>query len=433
MRTTDIIEKKRNGGELSRDEIDFFIRGVTDGAIPDYQISAWLMAVWFRGMNDSELAALTEAMAHSGEMTDLSSLGGRTVDKHSTGGVGDKTTLVVAPLVASLGGVVAKMSGRGLGFTGGTVDKLESIPGLRTALSRAEFLECAASHGICVVGQSGNLAPADKKLYALRDVTATVDSVPLIASSIMSKKLAAGAMSIVLDVKVGSGAFMRDLAGARLLAEKMTSIGKAAGRRMAAVLTNMDVPLGHAIGNALEVKEAVRVLEGKGPADLTEVCLVLAAQMLSLVTGESVDVTRRCAEEAIADGRAKRKLMEMVSAQGGDASYIEDPSRFPRAPIVHTVTAPCDGYLSHMDAAGIGAASAVLGAGRERKEDVIDMTAGIILAKKMGDFVRRGDVLAELHTSRTEKLAEAEKRFTAALTFSAEAPEMRPLVYEIIR
>ena len=433
MRIVDIIEKKRDGGELSREEIDFLIRGIVDGSVPDYQTSAWLMAVYFRGMSDRELADLTLAMAHSGEMIDLSPLGGGTVDKHSTGGVGDKTTLIVAPIVAALGGKVAKMSGRGLGFTGGTVDKLESIPGFRTELSRDEFLSSAAAHGLCVVGQSGNLAPADKKLYALRDVTATVGCVPLIASSIMSKKLAAGASSIVLDVKVGSGAFMKDLAGARLLAEKMLAIGKAAGRHMTAVLTDMDVPLGCAVGNALEVVEAVRVLEGAGAPDLTEVSLTLASEMLSLVTGETAETARERCLAAIRDGSAKRKLCEMVAAQGGDASYIEKPEAFRRAAAVYEVRAPRDGWISAMNAAAVGQVSGVLGAGREKKEDAVNHAAGILLYKKTGDFVHRGDVLVELHTDDSDKLAQAEALFLSALTFSEEKPERNPLIYDILR
>lgn len=432
MRMTDILERTRDGGELSREQIEFFIRGVTDGDIPDYQISAWLMAVYFRGMSDKELAVLTDAMARSGDVTDLSSLGERTVDKHSTGGVGDKTTLVVAPLVASCGGIVAKMSGRGLGFTGGTVDKLESIPGFRTELSAGEFLDLSASHGLCVVGQSGNLAPADKKLYALRDVTATVDSIPLIASSIMSKKLAAGARSIVLDVKIGSGAFMKHVEQARSLAAKMTAIGRSAGRRMAAVLTGMDVPLGESVGNSLEVAEAVQVLAGKGPADLTEVCLTLAGEMLHLAVGMDRDTAAQRCKAAIADGSARRKLCEMVTAQGGDASYIENPEKFRRAKWVYAVTAPLDGWLSHMDAGKIGMASSVLGAGREKKGDPIDHSAGILLRKKTGDRVARGETLCELHTDAEEKLAQAEEIFLSALAFSEEKPEKLPLVYEIL-
>ncbi|MBS6446090.1 MAG: thymidine phosphorylase [Clostridiales bacterium] len=432
MRMTDILEKKRDGGELSRAELEFFVRGLTSGEIPNYQISAWLMAVYFRGMSDRELADITELMAHSGDVTDLTPLGDRTADKHSTGGVGDKTTLIVAPLVACLGGIVAKMSGRGLGFTGGTVDKLESIPGFRTELSSEEFLATAAAHGLCVVGQSGNLAPADKKLYALRDVTATVESIPLIASSVMSKKLAAGARSIVLDVKVGSGSFMKDIGSARLLAEKMTAIGKSAGRRMAAVLTNMDVPLGHAVGNSLEVAEAVRVLEGRGPADLAEVSLTLASHMLSLATGEEPGLARVRCERALADGSAKRKLCEMVLAQGGDASYIENPDRFPKAEIVTCVLSPCEGYLSHMNAEKIGAASSVLGAGREKKGDAVDHSAGIVLFRKTGEYVKRGETIAELHTSDRERVPEAESIFLAALAFSEEKPAPQKLIYDVI-
>ena len=432
MRMTDILKKTREGEALSREELAFFVRGVTSGDIPDYQISAWLMAVYFRGMGDRELADLTDLMARSGDMTDLTPLGACTVDKHSTGGVGDKTTLVVAPLVAACGGIVAKMSGRGLGFTGGTVDKLESIPGFRTELSSEEFLASAAAHGLCLVGQSGNLAPADKKLYALRDVTATVESIPLIASSVMSKKLAAGARSIVLDVKVGSGSFMKDIEKARLLAEKMTAIGKSAGRRMAAVLTNMDVPLGYAVGNSLEVAEAVRVLEGKGPADLTEVSLVLASHMLSLATGTALTQARKECERALTDGSAKRKLCEMVASQGGDASYIEDPGRFPKAELLSDVISPCDGYLSHMDADKIGAASSVLGAGREKKGAPIDHSAGVVLVKKTGDPVRRGEPIVRLYTNSRAGLSEAETLILSALAFSKEAPGTPRLIFDIV-
>ncbi len=434
MRMSDIIEKKKCGFVHTREEIDFLITGLVSGEIPDYQISAWLMAVYFKGMTDEELFLLTDAMAQSGDMTDLSVLGDKTVDKHSTGGVGDKTTLIVAPLVASVGAVVAKMSGRGLGFTGGTIDKLEAIPDFCTELSRENFFRAVRATGLSVVGQSGNLAPADKKLYALRDVTATVDSVPLIASSIMSKKLAAGARSIVLDVKVGSGAFMKDVASARVLAEKMVAIGKAAGRNMAAILTNMDIPLGGAIGNALEVKEAVAVLEGKGPSDLTEVSLALATEMLVLSLGVSANEARNLCDKALADGSAKRKLAEMVAAQGGDASYIEAPQKFPRAMAVYHVISDCDGYLSHMDAEKIGIASSLLGAGREKKGDALDMTAGIVLFKKTGDAVKKGELLAELHTTeRKDRLDEAERCFRSALLFSDEAPEKGTLVYDIVR
>ncbi len=434
MRMNDIIETKKCGLAHTRAELEFLISGLVSGEIPDYQISAWLMAIYFKGMTDEELFHLTDLMAHSGDMTDLSALGGKTVDKHSTGGVGDKTTLIVAPIAASAGAVVAKMSGRGLGFTGGTIDKLEAIPGFRTELSMDEFFHAVNETGLSVVGQSGNLAPADKKLYALRDVTATVNSIPLIASSIMSKKLAAGARSIVLDVKVGSGAFMKEVASARALAEKMVAIGKAAGRNMAAILTNMDIPLGFAVGNALEVKEAVAVLEGKGPRDLTEVSLALASEMISLALGETHEQAYIIAKDAIMSGAAKEKLCQMVRAQGGDVSYIEDTSRFPRAETVYQVVSPYDGYIAHMDAEKIGMASSILGAGREKKGDALDMTAGVVLSRKTGDLVKKGDILAELHTStREDHIEEAETLFLSALSFSAECPEKTELIYEIVR
>ncbi len=433
MTMRELIEKKKSGMTHTREEIAFFVRGVTDGTIPDYQISAWLMAVCFRGMTDSETVMLTELMASSGDRIDLSSLGDRTVDKHSTGGVGDKTTLIIAPLVATLGGIVAKMSGRGLGFTGGTVDKLESIPGFQTAMNREEFLACSGKHGICVIGQSGNLAPADKKLYALRDVTATIDSVPLIASSIMSKKLAAGAKSIVLDVKVGSGAFMKTVESAKVLAQKMVAIGKAAGRNMTAVLSNMDTPLGFAIGNSLEVQEAISVLEGNCPSDLTEICVVLASNMLSLSLGISCDEAERRCRETIASGNAKVKFCEMIEAQGGDASYIENPEKFPKAAYIYEIKAKNDGYLAGMNAEKIGLCAGILGAGRAKKEDRIDFAAGLLLAKKTGDFVRTGDVLATLHTNQKEKLGDAEDVFRAALSFSDVSPTAQSLIYNIIK
>ena len=433
MTMRDLIEKKKLGGAHTREELSYIVQGVTDGSIPDYQTAAWLMAVRFQGMIDEETVMLTQLMAHSGDVTDLSSLGKTTVDKHSTGGVGDKTTLIVAPLVATLGARVAKMSGRGLGFTGGTVDKLESFPGFRTSMTSAEFLACAAVHGICVIGQSGNLTPADKKLYALRDVTATVDSIPLIASSIMSKKLAAGARSIVLDVKVGSGAFMKNAAQARVLAEKMVAIGKAAGRNMTAVLSDMDTPLGFAIGNSLEVAEAISVLEGKGPADLTDLCVALAANMLSLALEIPYEKAESMCRETLFSGAAKEKLAEMIAAQGGDASYVAHPEMFPKAEHIVEICSEKEGYLSHMDAEKIGLCAGMLGAGRMKKEDEIDHAAGIILAKKTGDFVRTGDVLATLHTDQIEKLGDAEAIFRAALSFSDTAPTENPLIYDIIQ
>jgi pyrimidine-nucleoside phosphorylase len=433
MRMQDLIEKKKNGFPHAREELEYIVGGAVSGEIPDYQLSAWLMAVCFRGMDDGELAHMTELMASSGDMVDLSALGDRTVDKHSTGGVGDKTTLVIAPLVASLGGVVAKMSGRGLGFTGGTIDKLESIPNFQTELSDAEFIRLLSENGACIAGQSGNLTPADKKLYALRDVTATVDSMPLIASSVMSKKLATGARSIVLDVKTGNGAFMKDIESASLLAEKMIAAGRANGRNMRVVLTNMNIPLGNAVGNALEVKEAVEILSGRGPRDLREICLVLATQMLALSVGGNEAMLRHSCEQALDDGTALRKFVEVVRAQGGDISYITSPERFPTAGTVYGVKAKKDGFIASMDCAAIGKTATLLGAGRERKGDLIDMSAGVILLKKTGDFVQRGETVAHLHTNRAEKLGEAEALYLSALTLSDSPIEKEPLVYKIIK
>ena len=432
MRMQDLIEKKKNGFSHTRNELQFIIDGAVSGSIPDYQLSAWLMAVCFRGMSDGELAHMTDLMARSGDTVDLSSLGTRTVDKHSTGGVGDKTTLIIAPLVASLGGLVAKMSGRGLGFTGGTIDKLESIPNFKTELSDEAFIRILSEKGVCIAGQSGNLTPADKKLYALRDVTATVDSMPLIASSVMSKKLATGAKSIVLDVKTGNGAFMKDIESASTLAQKMIAAGRAHGRNMRAVLTNMNIPLGNAVGNALEVKEAIEVLSGKGPRDLREICLVLATQMLALsVDGDETALRGRC-ERALSDGTALATFTEMVKAQGGDASYVADPGQFPMAGTVYEVRAKKNGFMASMDCAVIGKTATLLGAGREKKGDHIDMSAGIVLTKKTGDFVRRGETLAYLHTNRVEKLGEAELTYLSALAFSDSPVEKEPLVYKII-
>ena len=432
MRMQDLIEKKKKGFPHSKEELRFIINGAVCGTVPDYQLSAWLMAVCFQGMEDGELADMTDLMAKSGDTTSLSVLGERTVDKHSTGGVGDKTTLVIAPLVAALGGVVAKMSGRGLGFTGGTVDKLESIPNFRTALSYAEFIRILQENGVCMAGQSGNLAPADKKLYALRDVTATVDSVPLIASSVMSKKLATGAKSIVLDVKTGNGAFMKDIESATLLAQKMIAIGRANGRNVCAVLTNMSVPLGSAVGNALEVREAIEILRGKGPRDLRELCLVLATQMLLLsIGGEEAEIRSRC-ERALDDGKALAKLIETVKIQGGDVSYITNPDKLPTAGAIYAVKTKKDGFIASMDCAAIGKTAALLGAGRAKKDDLIDMSAGVTVLKKTGDFVRRGEVLAYLHTNSAEKLGEAETLYLSALSFSDTHVKKEPLIYKII-
>ncbi len=432
MRIYDIITKKRFGEELTDEEIEFFVSAGSKGEIEDYQITALLMAVCFNGMSERETATLTMAMARSGDMVDLSRIDGYTVDKHSTGGVGDKTTLIVAPIVASLGGKVAKMSGRGLGHTGGTVDKLESIEGFETSLSSENFFEQVNKIGLCVVGQSGDLAPADKKFYALRNDTATVDSIPLIASSIMSKKIAAGSNGIVLDVKTGSGAFMKSVEESQALAEAMVKIGKAAGRDMVAVITNMDIPLGNAVGNSLEVIEAVETLKGNGSADLTAVCLELAANMLSLVTGKEREVCLKMAEGAIVDGSALEKLKEMVAAQGGNAEWIADTSLFPRAKIEHKIISDTDGYIERMDAEKIGTASLLLGAGRNSKADEIDFSAGIILEKKTGDRVAKGDTIATLYTNDKSKIEMSEKTFKDALEFSKIPVEPQPLIYSTL-
>ena len=432
MHMIDLIAKKKQGGALSRAELDYIVCGAVRGDIPDYQLSAFLMAVCFRGMTAQETTDLTLSMAHSGDMADLSDIPGVKADKHSTGGVGDKTTLAVAPIAAACGLVLAKMSGRGLGHTGGTVDKLESIPGFRTELSGEEFRAIVQKTGICVAGQSGNLAPADKKLYALRDVTATVDSMPLIASSIMSKKLAAGADVILLDVKYGSGAFLAAPEDAVALAKRMVEIGTAAGRRTAALITDMDVPLGLAIGNSLEVREAIDTLRGRGPQDYTRVSVALAAALLSLAGRGTADECRRMAEDAIRSGAALAKLREMTAAQGGDPRYIDEPSRFPRAAYTESISAPSDGYLQHMDTAQIGRASVLLGAGRERAGEAIDHAAGIVLAHKTGDFVRQGEPLAWLHTNRPAAFAEAQASFLSALTFGSTPPAPRAEIYAYV-
>lgn len=428
MRMYDLIEKKKRGGELTREETAWMVSGFVDGSIPDYQMSAMLMAVYFQGMSDEEMTGLTLEMAASGEMVDLSSISGIKVDKHSTGGVGDKTTLIIGPIVAACGVKVAKMSGRGLGHTGGTIDKLESIPGFRTSLPREEFFDLVNRHGIAVIGQSGNLVPADKKIYALRDVTATVDSIPLIASSIMSKKIAAGSNGIVLDVKTGSGAFMKTLEDSISLAEKMVAIGTRAGRSCCAVITDMDVPLGCAIGNSLEVAEAVETLRGRGPADLTEVCLQLAANMLHMAGKGSVEECLDTARAAIQDGSALAALKQMVTGQGGDVSYIEQPERFPKAAVQLEVKALKDGYVTHMDTEACGAASVLAGAGRSQKDDVIDYSAGIMLLRKYGDAVNTGDVLAVVYAESNEKARAGAEKLSAAYEIGKDRPESKKLV-----
>ncbi len=428
IRMYDLIEKKKHGEELSRDEIHAMISGFVVGDIPDYQMSAMLMAICFRGMSARETADLTMEMAHSGDTVDLSGIRGVKVDKHSTGGVGDKTTLVVGPVAASLGVKVAKMSGRGLGHTGGTLDKLESIPGLSTSIDKERFIQIVNEIGIAIIGQTGNMVPADKKLYALRDVTATVDSVPLIASSIMSKKLAAGSDAIVLDVKTGSGAFMKTLDDSIALAEEMVSIGVGAGRKCCALITDMDVPLGRAVGNSIEVAEAVQTLKGEGPADLTEVCVELAANMLLMAGKGTLRQCREMAEETMQSGRAVDVLAAMVQAQGGDSAYIRDSSLLAPAPLQRQVLAPADGCITHIDTEGCGIAAAMLGAGRARKEDTIDYGAGIYLNKKYGDHVKKGDVLAVLYASDEERLDGAERKFLDSCTISGqgrEAPEKK--------
>ena len=433
MRMYDIIAKKRDGGELSREEIAFFVQNYVSGEIPDYQASALAMAICLRGMTPRETGDLTLEMERSGDTVDLSSIEGVKADKHSTGGVGDKTTLVLGPIVASLGVRMAKMSGRGLGHTGGTIDKLESIPGLRTDLSRDEFFRIVREVGVCVVGQTGNLVPADKKLYALRDVTATVESIPLIASSIMSKKLAAGADCILLDVKTGSGAFMKTVEDSRALARSMVEIASHAGRRAAAFITDMDRPLGFAVGNALEVIESCETLKGRGPEDLTQLCTELAAGIL-VMTGKASDLEagRALSRGQLLNGQAFAKLCEMVAAQGGEVSALEDYRAF-FAPVVrYEVRAERGGYLCAIDTERCGVASVELGAGRERKEDAIDYSAGILLKKKPGDWVGEGEGLAELYAASEQLCRTAEQTFLSALRFGEEPPEPRPLIFDRI-
>ena len=432
MRMVDLIERKKLGESLTDAQIRYIIEGFTDGSIPDYQMSAFAMAVFFRGMTDHETAVLTDAMMRSGDTVDLSRFGDRSVDKHYTGGVGDKTTRIVAPIVACLGGKVAKMSGRGLGHTGGTVDKLDAIPGFRTVLTPEEFLHQVEDIGVAVIGQSGNLTPADKKLYALRDVTATVDSLPLIASSIMSKKLAAGSHSIVLDVKIGSGAFMKTPEDGARLAERMVAIGRHCGRRVRAVMTDMDIPLGKNIGNALEVAEAADVLAGNGPDDLREVSFVLASGMLELCNGWTADEARRRVEEAVSSGAALRKMEQWVAAQGGDARALTDHSLLPQARYLLRVTAEHGGYITATDAQKIGEASCVLGAGRQKKDDAIDYAAGITLHRKPGDRVKTGEELAVLYTNDEKTLEPAKKLLLDALTWGEEPPAPQPLILGIV-
>ena len=428
MRMIDIIEKKKHSEELSQKELEFFVNGVVDGSIPDYQISAFLMAVYFNGMTKKETAEFTLLMAKSGDMADLSSINGYKVDKHSTGGVGDKTSLVIVPVVASLGIKVAKMSGRGLGHTGGTIDKLESIPGYNTSLTTEEFFRVVNEVGASIVGQTGNFAPCDKKLYALRDVTATVDSIPLIAASIMSKKLASGADGIVLDVKTGSGAFAKTEAMAEELAKTMVSIGEHAGRDVRAVITDMDRPLGHAIGNNIEVIEAVKTLLGEGPEDLKEVSVELASNMVSMAQNISFDEAKALVEETIRSKKAFHSFEKMVEAQGGDISYLENMDKFPKAEFTYGFKAEKDGYILKMDTYKIGVTASTLGAGREKKDSPIDFTAGIYMFKKTGDRVKKGEVIAEFYTNKKDSLKNAENIFREAVVYSSDEVPKKPII-----
>lgn len=432
MRMIDIIEKKRDGYELTKEEIDFVISGYTNGDIPDYQMSAFAMAVYFQDMTTEERIHLTNAMAASGDQVDLSSIDGIKVDKHSTGGVGDTTTLILAPLVASVGVPIAKMSGRGLGHTGGTIDKFESIEGFQVELDGDTFTKLVNKNKVAVVGQSGNLAPADKKIYGLRDVTATVDSIPLIASSIMSKKIASGADAIVLDVKVGSGAFMKDLDSAKELAHAMVQIGNGAGRQTVAVISDMNQPLGFAVGNALEVKEAIDTLKGEGPKDLEELCFTLGSRMVYLgKKADSIEEARAMLEEAIRSGKALEKFKQLVSSQGGDETVIDDPSKLPTASYTFEVEAKEDGYVTEMIANEIGNAASMLGAGRLTKDAEIDLAVGLIMNKKIGDKVIKGDSLVTIH-SNSEDVSAVKEKIYEAYRISETKGKAQPLIYGVM-
>lgn len=434
MRMYDLIVKKRNGMTLTKEEIEFMVQGFTDGTIPDYQMSAMMMAIYFRGMTEEETLFLTLAMEHSGDVLDLSEIEGVKVDKHSTGGVGDKTSLALIPMVAACGIKVAKMSGRGLGHTGGTIDKLESFPGFSTEIPVAKFFENVRENGISIMGQTKELAPADKKLYALRDVTATVDNMSLIASSIMSKKLAAGADAIVLDVKTGSGAFMKKEEDAFALAKEMVKLGNNAGKKTIAVVSDMDQPLGKAVGNILEVKEAIATLRGEGPKDFETLCLTLGSHML--VAGGAAEEEKEAQQkltQVIQNGKALEKLARFIESQGGDASYVYEPDKFETASIVEEIPAPRKGYISHINCEEIGNCSLVLGGGRETKESSIDLTVGLVLQKKRGDFVNQGDALAIIHGNDREKVETAKERFLKAFTFSDTEPEKTAFIKGIVK
>jgi pyrimidine-nucleoside phosphorylase len=433
MRAIDIIARKRDGMALSAEEIDFFVQGFSQGVIPDYQVAAWLMAIVLRGMDRQETIDLTKAMVRSGQQLDLQAVASFVVDKHSTGGVGDKTTLVVAPLVAAAGVYVGKISGRGLGFTGGTLDKLESIPGFRSELSIDEFRSQLGSVGIAVIGQSPELAPADGKFYALRDVTATVDSLPLIASSVMSKKIAAGANGIVLDVKVGHGAFMKTKEDAQALASLMVGIGRDLGRRVRAILSDMNQPLGCAVGNALELHEALDTLRGHGPADFRRHCLTVASQMLLLAGQEEEEQPIRARLAGLLDGgQALSKFREWIAAQGGDLSYVDEPARLPRAHHIEEVRALRSGYVADLDAREVGLTSMLLGGGRAKKGDEIDHAVGVVLSAKIGDRVQEGQSLLTIHANDEAKLWGAQQRLLAAYKWSDDPVSPPPLLHEIV-
>src|SRR3954454_17491480 len=433
MRTVDLIQRKRDGEELAPEEIEFLINGYTSGEIPDYQMSSFLMATFFSGMTDREVSRLTECMLYSGERVDLSSIPGVKVDKHSTGGVGDKTSFIVAPLAAAAGVVVPMMSGRALGHTGGTLDKLEAIPGFRTDLTAEEFQRQLAELGLCFIGQTERLVPADRKLYALRDVTGTVESIPLISSSIMSKKLAEGIDALVLDVKVGDGAFMKKQVDARHLAAMMVGIGRRMDKKVQALITDMNQPLGYAVGNALEIMEASQTLQNAGPADLTKLCLELAARMIFLgKKAESLEEARRIAEKHLVDGSGYKKFKQVVDAQGGNPQALDKFELLPNATGMREITSPRAGYVTSIDAEGIGAASNMIGAGRDKKEDAIDPAVGIILEVKVGEKVDAGSVLCRLYYTREDRVEEGAERVEDAFRISGQKPDERNLILEVV-
>lgn len=432
MRMVDVIESKRNGKVLTKEEIDFVIEGFTNGKIPDYQMSAFAMAVFFQDMNEQERADLTMAMVHSGDVINLDDIVGVKVDKHSTGGVGDTVSLILGPMVASVGVPVAKMSGRGLGHTGGTIDKLEAIEGFHVELTNEQFIDAVNNHGIAIIGQSGNLTPADKKLYALRDVTGTVNSIPLIASSIMSKKIAAGADAIVLDVKTGAGAFMRELDDARELARAMVGIGNNVGRKTMAIISDMSQPLGFAIGNSLEVKEAIDSLSGVGPKDLEELCLTIGSQMVFLgKKADSIESARKMLLDNLHNGKALEKFKEFVASQGGNVEMIDNPKLLPEAKYTFQITSPEDGYISELIADQLGVAAMKLGAGRATKESDIDLAVGLVLNKKIGDKVAKGESIVTIHAN-TSQINEVERLILESFTISAEKVDSPPLIYDVI-